>query len=176
MPAKPKQRKVARRRRNSGLESAADLYEQFHGRPASKVTELREIVSERTEYAELGKLIQLIVDTGRGQFELPFAGKGVKLASSPNGRQLYFHGGDQSIDLDSLKLKADLQKDQVEIGRLVQVSYHTRKGFHDFEPIEYWHPLGEESGIRPLLAYDTLNRQMWAIGGNYQVKPEGIVD
>jgi hypothetical protein len=68
-----------------------------------------------------------------------------------------------------------LPKDHVEIGPCVEICYHTKKGFHQFEPIDYYHKFGKPGGVAPVLNYDVLNRRPYLSGGTYHVKPEGIV-
>ncbi len=96
------------------------------------------------------------------------------MVSTPDGSNIYFLNGDQSIDLHALDVESD--KDMVEIGPCSYISYKTEKGFHDFEPIVYYHEFGEEDGILPILAYDRLNKALFLLGGNYRVRPEGIVN
>ena len=67
-------------------------------------------------------------------------------------------------------------KDVVEIGPCIYISYRTVKGFHDFEPTTYWHEFGEEDEIYPILCYDRLNQQLFLASGNYRIRPEGIVN
>ena len=67
-------------------------------------------------------------------------------------------------------------KDMIELGPCMYIEYYTVKGFHDFEPTNYWHLFGEEDEIRPILCYDRLNKQLFLMGGNYTVKYEGIVN
>lgn len=162
------------RRRNSEPD-AAEMYKKFHGRPSTKVTEFEEPADEPAELAELGKLLYLIVEIDGEQYDLSGYGD-CKLCATADGGQLYLVAGRQALDLEDLGLWDLLPKDHVEIGEILQISYHTRKGFHAFEPVDYYHDFGEESGIRPRLAYDTRNKRQYIIGGAYQVKPEGIVD
>jgi hypothetical protein len=174
-PAKPG---AKRARRNPGedseLDQAAALYESFHGKPASKVREFQAPDTELT-LAELGMLRYLIVRTPLGKGQLTFS-KATRVCSSVSGRQLYFIGGDQSIDLDSLGLEDQAGRDHIEIGPCVEIEYHTRKGFHDFAPVDYYHKFGEEDGKRPTLCYDAISENYFLVGGNYEVKPEGIVN
>jgi len=165
---------AARRRRNQP--EAAELSEAFHGRPLERVTLLAERVKERTQLAELGELVELDIITPAGeQFALPFEGARVRLAASPKGGQLYLCGGDQQVDLDALGIE-ETGKDKVLLGVVDEITYHTAKALDDFQPHNYFHELGEESGSRPLLIYDRLNRSLELVGGNYRTQPEGLVD
>lgn len=170
MAARSKHKKA--RRPNQA--SAAALSEQFHGRPVEQVTAVAETVTERRELAELGRLVELVVARDGKAWSLKFENSDVRLASTPEGTQLYLVGGDQQVDLAALGLRPD--RDHIVLGELLAVVYHTSKAFHDFEPTDYEHRFGEDSGIRPLLCYDVLNRALYIVGGNYRVRPEGIVD
>jgi hypothetical protein len=175
--AKPKTRKrrnPPRRPNGSGEEAAARLSEQFHGRPAHAIRDLEGERIERRVLAELGRLIELRVHLAEYTALKP---RGVRLACNPEGTQLYFEGGDQALDLKALGIAGDqANKDHVDLGVCDYIAYETRKGFHDFARVDYWHKLGEVSKIRPTLHYDTLNELLYLSGGNYHVKPEGIVD
>lgn len=186
--AKPAKRRVSmvrrntspkHRKRNSGEFSAAqDLYETFHGRPSEETIVVTEEVEERSSLAGLGKLIELEVITLSGfEVEIEFDTHRPMLASSPDGKQLYIMGGDQQLDLEQLEMDGpEWLKDLMVIGILTQVTYETQKAFHQFQLIDYYHDLGEESGVQPLLVYDTLNRRLSVVGGQYEVKFEGIVN
>jgi len=167
---------AARRRQPNQAQTAAELSEQFHGRPVEQVTQLSETVLERAQLAELGRLLELHVLTfANGGYVLPFDRKQVRVCASPDGGQLYLMGGDQDVDLDSLGIEP-LGKDEVPLGMLTAIVYHTAKGFHDFEPTDYIHEFGEEGGELPLLSFDRLNRALRISGGSYQVQPAGIID
>lgn len=63
----------------------------------------------------------------------------------------------------------------VEIGPLVGVIYRTAKGNSD-GPDDWIHEFGEEGGALPILSYDPDSKDLLIIGGDYDVRPEGIVD
>jgi hypothetical protein len=164
-----------KRRRNPGeVEEAAQLSEQFHGRPARKVRDVEELEHSRSTLADLGRLVSLTVwvDEDRPML-LEF--KGVRLASSPDGGQLYLIGN-QALDLQALKLDRYLPKDHITVGPVESVVYFTSKAFHNFEPVEYEHEFGEEGGEQPILGYDVLSQKFYLTGGSYQVQPQGIVN
>lgn len=102
----------------------------------------------------------------------------VLLCSNEDGTQLYFVGGDQSLPLDDLKMGSgtDWLKDHMTIGVIDEITYRTRKAHDDFEVIDYFHQLGEETGRQPLLAYDTMNQALSISGGQYKIKAEGITN
>lgn len=170
----PKRKAAKRRRGKNPADAAKALYEKFHGRPSTRATDHQVARHYHAHLAELGKLLWLVVKLPTGKSKLLF--KGVTLASSEDGGQLYFVGGDQSIDLRRVGLAKDLPKDHVALGEAIQIGYHTKKGFHNFEPIDYFHKFGEEGGRRPVLHYDVNSKLLYLTGGSYQVRPEGIVN
>jgi hypothetical protein len=155
--------------------SAEQLTEAFHGRPAETVTVLTETVAERQEFADLGRLVELVVEVAGQLWTLPFRSN-VRVCAAPHGRDLYFAGGDQELDLEALGLAELLPRDRLPIGPVVSITYHSSKAFHNFEPMDYVHEFGEQSGVEPVLFYDTLNGSLYLEGGTYEVRPEGIVD
>ena len=167
------------RRNPDEIGAAAELSEQFHGRPARRMREIDEPNEQRITLTELGALRALHVQPTEGDnegdaFELEFR-PGVRVCSSPDGRQLYFAEGDQSVDLEELGL-AGFSRDHVRLGHCLAIVYRTRKGFDGFEKSDYIHEFGEDNGTPPTLNYDSLNRRLYLSGGTYTVKPEGIVN
>lgn len=166
------------RRRNQepgSLEAAEQQYERFHGKPPGKIVEYDMQYRYPEHFAELGRLVELrfFLDEQNPDFRLTRFGT-CQVVSTPDGSNIYFIGGDQSVDLQALDISSD--KDRVELGPCMYISYHTIKGFHDFEPTTYWHEFGEEDGIVPQLVYDRLNKTLFLNSGNYRVRPEGIVN
>jgi hypothetical protein len=172
---KSKSSKRPARRRNSaeGMDAAVSKFEEFHGKPPSKIVEYEQTYHYPAEFAEMGKLKELRVFLDEANPEYPITGFGACQAGcTPDGANIYFIGGDQAIDLKALDIASD--KDFVELGSCVYIAYHTVKGFHDFAPTLYYHEFGEEDGITPTLAYDRLNRTLFLVSGNYRVRPAGI--
>jgi hypothetical protein len=158
--------------------AAADLYEEFHGQAPG---ETLAIVTERKEHewlTQLGTLVELKVETlTKLDAMLRFSKEAPELCSSEDGRQLYIEGGDQALDLKALKMDSDKWvKDSMTIGVLVELTYRTKKGFHRFKTTDYFHKLGEESGIQPYLLYDSRNKLLSISGGAYRVEEPGIID
>lgn len=158
--------------------SGADLYHQFHGRPSTRTLEYRDEITEPDEYAGLGDLTEIKVRTLSGlEAVLSFKDNPPLLAASPDGRQLVLQGGDQSLDLKSLKMDSDKWlRDSMTIGVIDELTYSTEKQFHKFNLTDYYHRLGEETGVQPFLLYDPANQLLAITGGQYQVKREGIVN
>lgn len=172
-------KKPTKRRRNSTASeaAAAALSARFHGRPAHSMKEITEATRTRTTLTELGRLIEItaVLPDGKTQITIPFNKEKTSLASSPDGGQLYIVGGDQGLDLAALGLSKLLPKDYLDLGDVAGIVYETRKGFDNFERLEYEHAMGERGGQAPRLGYDTRNKRLYIQGGTYQVKPEGIV-
>jgi hypothetical protein len=169
---RPNPKKKARRNPDS-MGPASAMYESFHGREPARIIEHSDNFDYRAELAELGKLLELRIKINGDRATLDGFGP-CQVACDPDGHNIAFLGGAQTIDLDALGIESD--KDLVELGELTYIKYFSKKGFHDFAPIDYTHHFGEVDGIRPILTYDTFNRKLFLIGGNYQVKPEGITN
>lgn len=175
------QRKVSKplakkKRGNPDDVAAAERkFQEFHGKPAGRVIEYEQVYRYPDAYAEMGKLIELRFDLDEDNPGFPLTRfKGCQAVCTPDGANIYFIGGDQTIDFEALNISSD--KDFVQLGPCTYICYHTVKGFHDFDPTDYYHPFGEEDGVLPVLAYDRLNKALFLIGGNYRVRPEGIVN
>ena len=102
----------------------------------------------------------------------------VHLFASPDGRQFYLRGGDQELDLEAFEMGpgTDWFRDHMIIGEVVEITYRDRKKFHSFAPTDYFHKLGEDTGEKPMLAYNSLAKRMEIIGGAYRVETEDLVD
>lgn len=172
------------RKRNGATSDAEELYEQFHGRAATGSIDYVETLSLPETFVELGDLVDMTVLGTHVKSAVLTApdpdsrnlNKIVKLATSSNGKQIYFIGGDQSLDLAALGFEDSQIKHNMMIGVLKIVTYRTQKGFDKFKTIDYYHELGEETGNPPYLTYDPVNKLMHVVGGNYCIKPEGITD
>lgn len=176
----PKKPAPAKGRRHNPAEhdAAAALYEDFHQKSADSVTTFVEEELHRSDLAELGDLVSLVVATMSGyRATIGFDVNPPKLCSSADRRQLYIKGGDQALDLGALHMSdPEWLRDDMLIGVITKLTYRTEKGFDDFRTTDYFHHLGEENGMQPFLRYDTLNRRLHITGGHYFVKHEGIVN
>jgi len=93
----------------------------------------------------------------------------------PNGKQIYFVGGNQALDDAELrKLGCDPEKDFCDLGDCYLIEYFAQKRFDQFEPMTYYHHLGEENGERPRLWYFRQSKMLVLGGGGYIVKASGI--
>jgi hypothetical protein len=163
-----------RKKRNPDMEEAIRLYEQFHGRPPNNINEYELTEEYRSELAELGQLIELRFTLAGDDKAIPLTRFGkCQVACTEDGRNLYFVGGNTTVDVAALGIEP---RDYVELGVCSYISYHTVKGFHDFEPMIYFHHFGEDTGRQPMLLYDGLNECLFIAGGDYTVQPAGIVN
>lgn len=169
--------------------AAADKYAEFHGRESTEQIILEDDIEAPTDLAVLGALVKLKVkclsgitaeitfDPGRENGGDAEEDERPLLSCSPDGKQLYLRGGDQSIDLSVMKMEGKKWlKDSMIIGEITNIEYQTEKGFDEFKLITYYHKLGEETKVRPFLVYDTINKLLVIAGGQYDVRPEGIVN
>jgi hypothetical protein len=162
---------------------AADaLYESFHGKPADEIVEVHEEFYHHDHLSTLGVLVELTVVTAQGyeatiatssaddDYDEAEAKDPIYLASSEDGRQLYFTGGDQALDLDALKIPPEWKKDDMIVGVLTNLVYRTRKKFDNFKLTDYTHKTGEDSGYEPLLRYDPNTPHLYVTGGSYHIE------
>lgn len=168
-------RNTRRRRNQETMEDAEHMFETFHGKHRGQIVEYEELVKYPDRFAELGELRELRfhLDSANPDFPLTRFGES-RVVCTPDGENIYFVGGDQSVDLGALNITSS--KDTIDLGACTYIAYKTVKDFHDFAPTIYWHRFGEEDGILPTLAYDTLNKRLLLLSGNYRVKREGIVN
>jgi hypothetical protein len=164
-----------KRKRKNSESDAEQMYQTFHGKAPGRIVEYDELIKFPQNFAEMGRLVELRIDLDSANRKFPFTHFGdCKVVCTPDGQNIYFVGGDQKINLGDLDIGGE--KDFIELGPCVYICYHTTKDFHDFAPIDYFHEFGEEDGIKPMLAYDRLNQKLFLMGGNYNVKREGIVN
>lgn len=169
---------LTRKNPEGDLGQAADLYREFHGREPGEVLEVQESELARKDYTALGDLVELrFLTPAGGKAIVKFSeSEAVKVASSPNGRQLYLIGGNQDLTPSIADFGADPAKDLVDLGDAVFISYDASKWQTDFKPTIWEHKLGEESGVYPRGFFDKLKRRIFFAGGNYRIERPGIVD
>ena len=182
-----------RRKRRNPEEQSAMAYEIFHGKPPQGTTEILEDIHEHENLWALGTLQELVINTLSGYqatFEFTTDNPwlcGNEPRESTGGlfgernmvcTQLFLRGGDQRLNLKKIHMDEDTKwhKEQMVIGDLIEVTYHTEKGFDKFKPVDYYHALGEESGEIPIIIYDTRNKLLSIAGGQYEIKAEGITN
>lgn len=160
--------------RRNPEDSAADMYESFHGKESDEVIDFEEEEHFHGNLAGLGTLVELQVITVSGyEATLKFPeeeGKMVLLCCNEEGTQLYFMGGDQSLDLKALHMSGEKwERDSMLIGVLCMVTYRTEKKFDKFQLTDYYHKLGEDTGVEPVLIYDCMNQKLSVSGGQYHI-------
>jgi hypothetical protein len=161
----------------SATESAAALYEQFHGQSPREILEMQESDAARHTYTALGDLRELVIDAPAGKVKIGFDGSdAVKVASAPGGKQLYLIGGNQNLDSQLGRFGSDPGKDFVELGAATQITYRARKSMDNFQMVDYYHDLGEETNEPPFAFYDRLKRRIFLAGGRYRVEAPGIIN
>lgn len=159
---------------------ATDLYTQFHGRGPKGVHDTGLAAADfdnHDELGQLGRLVSLTIGQKSWRKKISWGSREAPaLASEPGGKQLYLVGGSQNLDeaLESLPIRANGSR--VTLGECYQLEYFTQKGFDNFQPVTYYHELGEETGERPTVVYDRTKKRIHLVGGAYIVKPEGIVN
>lgn len=174
---------------------AIRLAESFHGRSLRDIYEYDEPENYDEDLAELGELreLELSCNNGKSVCPLQFNEDSPKLASSPDGKQLYFIGGDQDLGLilDELRkqkvdeLSVHTSAKTINGKRMVPIAtVHTIAYFADKHHLtgpkqqkngmEYEHEFGEKTGIKPVLFYDGMNKRMCLVGGDYFVGERGI--
>lgn len=161
------------------MEAAGKLSREFHGIDPRQVITMQETDVTRRTYTALGDLVELWIRNVGGDYrtsKISFTGDRVKVASAPNGAQLYLIGGNQNIDSHLDKFGGDPSKDFVELGQAVYISYATRKKMDDLKWTEYYHRLGEETHEPPLAFYNRLQRRIFLVGGHYRVEAPGIIN
>jgi phage gp36-like protein len=155
------------RKRNHG-ETAADVFEGFHGTPATRTEVYEDRILIEDSLAECGPLQSIRVKTVTGFTTTIKFDKDRQpiLCSSPDRNQLYIVGGDQELDLHGLGFEGESEiKHLMKIGVAKQVTYFAKKGFDNFEPTDYFHDLGEENGVKPDLMYDAVESVSAVIDG-----------
>lgn len=163
---------------------ATELYKKFHGRGPDKVTKTGLPIAEYGSHPELGQLGRMVSLTiGDEEAENPWkkkiewkAAEAPDLAAEPGGRQLYLIGGSQDLNSSLEALPIDTDKDLLDLGFAFRLEYFTQKKFDNFQPVTYYHDLGEETGDHPRVVYDRVKKRIHLVGGAYEVKPEGIVN
>ena len=190
--------KLAHKRWNGGKrnpeDTAAKLFEVFHGFESKEVLEYVQEEHVHEWLAGIGPLVSLVVqneaktkqmtlyapDPANTDFE-----QWVQVGVTEDGKQLEFVGGDQSIDLDRMMKEFGLTEDDIRdrmfIGDVVQITYRTRKSFElqGKEEVDFFHDHGKEGakGVLPKLVYKPLNPSIEFVGGRYKIAaPERELD
>lgn len=179
---------LRRRTHGNPAPTAADLYESFTGTPSTHDVVVIDKVHEHRHLSGLARLVALKLKGITGQLKF---NADTLLGFNETGTQMFIRGGDQSIDLDEFNRRTrrpvDPTKELVVLGEIALLYYAGKKPFLGGEHVRtgvYKHPMGEESGNRPTLLYDTRSQLLSVAGGSYYIKPDdydgkhsrGIVD
>ena len=190
-----------RRNRRNPSGDASAMYESFHGAPPSETLEITQTEHVHSHLAALGDLVLIDVKLSGGKnkgasatINAPDPARStdeqiVRVCSNESGTQLYLVGGDQALDLKQLGFREQFDvkhdgetfdateyKDLMVIGEITKLTYRTAKSFDNFEEVDYFHKLGEDTRVRPTLLYDTMNDCMKIAGGEYHIHDVGIVN
>ncbi len=184
-------------RRANPAEGASDVFELFHGVPSQKVLEYTSRFHIHENLAGLGRLIELVFITPGSRprmvtLEEGDLGAQAWLCASEDAKSLYIIGP-VVIDLEQLGYRPEVDvKDAVELGRLTNVVYKTKKEMNNLDLLEYDHTLGKrerwqkregvgpemnkEVAACPLLIYHTREDRLSVAGGQYLVMDVGITN
>jgi hypothetical protein len=183
----PRSRAARKLRRSNPQEDAERMYHVFHGKPAAQVIEFVQQEHVHEWLWAAGTLVSIEVANNSKSMLLKAADPEdgdeedvVMVAFSEDGRQAYFVGGDQDIDLDRLMdefgLTEDDVRDHMKIGVVRKLTYRTSKNFEEKGKvdIDFYHKLGGEhsKGVMPDLVFKPLNPSMELVGGRYFVAPK----
>lgn len=169
------------------LADAEALYQEFHGRDPQEVVELQRSAAVRSTYVACGPLLAIgiftpgmklpspthwdeypAIDFSRGVKENgDLKPDGVMLSANPEGTQLYAIGGDQNLDDCLDDFDVDTSKDLIALCDAAYVVYFDEKPHTGFQGVEYMHEFDQP---RPVIGYDRLNKQIFFVGGRYEVK------
>lgn len=171
-PRKNYAKKKQKKNSTKNPQTASQLYEDFHGKEPTQVSDTGIADSEFNNHgrlAQLGEAVSCYIGEG---IELKMSdSKGVvgsedldedepgwlgrimfdsehppQIASNPTGTQIFFVGGNQDIGSQLQKMEVDTSKELIDCGPCLVIEYETRKGFDDFRKITYFHGLGEKTG------------------------------
>lgn len=169
--------KRAKRGNPDAMGEGEHLYREFHGTDPREIVEMQESDAARHTFTALGDLSQLVINAPAGTVKIDFSrSDAVKVASAPGATQLYLIGGNQNLDSAIEQFGSDPRKDFVELGEGKQITYSARKAFDNFQLVDYYHNLGEETGERPILFYDRMKKRIFFVGGRYRVEAPGIIN
>lgn len=180
-------RAVAKSKRNPSA-SAAEAYEEFHGRPSSELVTVRKKVHHHKHLASAGDLKAIGVKPINRGPERTLQGFGEAiLCFNEQKNQLFIEGGDQSLDAAELAAFGISKPHELEtLGKVTNLDYFTTKDHLGDEggTAVYQHRLrttnenGQHVVVKiaryPDLIYRVLDEQLEFSGGSYTIRREGI--
>lgn len=171
------------------LSDAELLYQEFHGRDPKEILKVQRSDASRKTYVACGPLLGigayapgvplptpakwdeyegLCLDFRDGVTEnYDLNKKGVMLAANTEGTQLYAIGGDQDLDAVLDDFDADAGKDLVALCEAAFIVYFDEKPHTRFQGVEYMHKFDQP---RPVIGYDRLKKEIFFVGGRYELK------
>ncbi len=168
------------------LDTAQSAYEGFHGEPSRKTIVVQEKRHFHTHVWALGPLVYLKVHLPsdrrkqgyKNTVDLEFDYEGahpVLVTANEKRNQMFFDGGDQSVDLKVFSVPPE-PHETVVLGEVSDAWYFTTKKHlgKDGGTAIYKHKLGEEGGELPTLIYHTLEKRLSLAGGSYTIPNEGV--
>ena len=168
--------------RGNPSDAAADVYEEFHGRPSSEVVTVSEKIHYHEHLAALGELRSLVAVARDGAKITLSRFKKAILCCNEAKTQMFIRGGDQAVDLAAFGIRKPHEVET--LGRVVELAYFTRKDHLGDEggTALYFHVAGEtnENGKRkmagwgPDLIYRVLDESLEFSGGSYTIRAEGV--
>jgi len=162
--------------------SAAAIREEFTGRPSERYFVQDVAGMPAGDYAQLGELLALYVKpvSGGQRQQIDFRqGERPILLCDETRRQLYFLGGEQDVSgaLPAFGVHHATGTEEILLGSLRRIDYKQRKEQAEQPELDEWrHELGEESHVFPDLYFDPVHTRLVVRGGEYEVRPEGIVN
>jgi hypothetical protein len=170
-------------------QAAERLAEEFHGRAARGDIDVEQWEAYSEDGAVLGYLLELVIlceDSLNGtpisfDWDETRPEANILVVSNAAGTNIEFIGGNQNFKWWQVEgASRDTGKHLALIGPLGEITYFADKhhlGYpkHEADGNEYYHEFGKDpTGDVPWLVFDTLNSEMWLVGGDYKIKPEGI--
>jgi hypothetical protein len=169
-------------KRRNPSEAAAEVYEEFHGRPSSEVVTVSEKIHYHKNLAALGELRNLVVLARDGAKVTLSRFKKAILCTNEQKDQLFVRGGDQAVDVREFGIKTPHEVET--LGKVLELAYFTRKDHLGDEggTALYFHVAGEtnENGKRkmagwsPDLIYRVRDEALEFSGGSYTIRAEGV--
>lgn len=154
--------RIHQRRRNQAPVGIADIHERFLGRPTDSEFSIEAPSGSVTpgpskDLAVLGDMSAIVTETETFEFDDNEA----------------FLGANADGDLFVLgDVRVEPHQD---FGLIDELSYVAVKDHIDGEAVEYYHPFGEEGGVKPKLMSDE-EGGLHIVGGSYTIEAEGITD
>lgn len=170
--------------RNNPSTAAAEVFEEFQGRPSREVVTVAKKIHRHDHLAAAGELRKLKVKGVDGQTHSISGFKGSLLCFNEQKNQLFIEGGDQSINLEDYGIRKPHELET--LGKVLAVEYFTTKDHlgEDGGTATYAHRFRttNENGKHvtvdvaryPDLIYRVREAQMEFSGGSYFIRREGI--